>query len=68
MGCAEDLVEGLRACTEFRDVGLAEEDGAGSAHARDQQVIFRGDVVFEKRRAIGGADAGGIDQVLVRDR
>ena len=65
--CAEDTVEGLRAGTELGDVGFAEEDGAGGAHARDEQVVLCGDVVFEEGRAEGGADAGGFEEVLVRD-
>ena len=66
-GCAEDTVEGLRAGAELGDVGFAEEDGAGGAHARDEQVVVCGDVVFEEGRAEGGADAGGFEEVLVRD-
>ena len=67
VGCAEDTVEGLRAGTELGDVGFAEEDGAGGAHARDEQVVLGGDVVLEEGRAEGGADAGGFDEVLVGD-
>jgi len=67
VGCAEDTVEGLRAGTEFGDVGFSEEDGASGAHARDEQVVLRGDVVFEEERTIGSADAGGVNEVFVRD-
>jgi hypothetical protein len=61
------MVEGLRAGTELGDVGFAEEDGAGGAHARDEQVVVCGHVVFEEGRAEGGADAGRFEEVLVRD-
>ena len=33
---------------ELGDVGFSEEDGTGGAHARDEQVVVCGDVVFEE--------------------
>ena len=65
--CAEDGVEGLRAGAEFGRIGLADDDCAGAPHALDDDVVFGGDVVLEERRAEGGADAAGFEQVLVRD-
>jgi hypothetical protein len=49
MGRAEESVESLRACAEFWRVGLADDDGAGTPHALDQDVVFRGDMVLEER-------------------
>ena len=67
MGCTEDGVEGLRAGAELGSVGFADEDSSGSAHARHEQVVLGGNMVLEERRAVGGADAGGIDEVFVGD-
>ena len=64
---AEDSVECLRAGAEFGRVGFADDDGAGAPHALDDDVVFGGDVVLVERRAEGGADAAGLDQVLVGD-
>src|SRR5438067_2955361 len=68
MGCAEDTIEGLRSGAELRSVGLADDDGAGLTHARDQQVILGRHVVFVDRRPEGGSDPRGINEVLVRNR
>ena len=65
---AEHAVEGLRSGAELRRVGLADRHRACGAHARDDQRVARRDVVLVEQRAAGRANAGGVDQVLVRDR
>ena len=68
MGCTEDGVESLRPCSELGSVRFADEDSSGSAHARHEQVVLGGNMVLEERRAVGGANACGIDEVFVGDR
>ena len=67
-GDAEDLVEGVPAGGELRDVGLADGDHAGLLHPLDHQVVGVRDEVGPGRRAEGGADAGRQVIVLVRHR
>ena len=65
---AEDLVEGAAAGAEFGRVRLAHHDAALALDALDQRVRFRRHVIGEQRRAVGGADARDIGEVLDRYR
>src|SRR5438552_1044553 len=47
---------------------IAEGDGAGGREPLDDGVVFGGHVIGVDRRAEGGADTFGRDEVLVRDR
>ena len=67
-GRAEDGVEGLRAGAELGRVRLADDDRAGAAQARDEQRVRGRDVVAVDRRAVGRPHAGGVLEVLDRDR
>ena len=67
-GGAEHLVDGVRAGCEFRRVGLGENDGAGGFQAAHDLGVLVGNVVLEKRRAEGGADARRHRDVLDADR
>ena len=65
---AEHFVVGLRAEAEFRHVGLADDDGAGGAHALDDVAVLLRHEIGEDARAEGGAQALRQRQVLDRDR
>ena len=67
-GGAEHRVERVRARAPLGRVGLADHDRAGLAQPGGQQRVLVGDVIAERRRAVGGAHTGRVDQVLVRDR
>jgi hypothetical protein len=49
---------------EFRERALADHDGARLAQPRHQDVVTPRHVVREDRRAMRGANAGGLDLVL----
>jgi len=51
---------------ELVEVGLADVDVAGRLEQCNRLGRGVGDVVGEDRRAVGGADAGGVEQVLDR--
>ena len=58
----------MRAGAPLRRVRLADEDRARLAQARDLQGVGLGHVLAVGRRAVGRAHAGGVLQILVRDR
>ena len=63
-GRAPHGIAGVGAGTELRHVGLADDDGAGRAHARDHGgVALRHEVAIE-RRAVGRQQPPGLVQVL----
>ena len=68
VGGAEEVVVGLGVARELGQVRLAEDDRAGGAQAGDGVRVAYGDVVGERRRAGGRADAGGLEAVLDGDR
>ena len=49
-------------------VGLAEHHRAGVLELLDDRGVVAGNVVVEEQRAGGGADAFGLEEILVRDR
>ena len=57
----------MRAGAELGDVGLADDHRTSPPETLDEQCVLHGDVVPIDGRAIGGADAGGVDQVLDGD-
>ena len=65
---AEHVVVALRAKAEFRHVGLADDDGAGGAHALDDVAVLLRHEIGEDARAESGAQALRQRQVLDRDR
>ena len=65
---AEHLVEGASARAELRRVGLAHHDAALALDAFDQRMRSRGHMVGEDRRAVGGAHARHVVEVLDRHR
>ena len=65
---AEHLVEGVGAGAEFRRVRLGVDHAAVRLQMLDQDVGALGHVVLEDRRAVGGAHAGDVGQVLDRHR
>ena len=65
---AEHFVEGAAAGAELRRVGLGHHDAALALDALDQGMRLRRHVVGEQRRAVGGADARDIGEVLDRHR
>ena len=67
-GLAEHVVERVGAGAELRRVGLAEDDRARRAQPLDRQRIGVGHVVGVDPRAVGGAQAGRLGEVLDPDR
>ena len=67
-GRAEDAVERVRAGAPLGRVGLADEDRARLAQALDLQRVGVRHVLAERGRAVRRAHAGGVLQILVRDR
>ncbi len=47
---------------------FSQQHRAGSFQAANDFGVFRGDPIFEQRTGSGGADAGGVDQILERER
>ena len=64
---AEHLVEGAATRAELRRVRLAHHDAALALDALDQRMRLLGHVVGEDRRAVGGAHAAHVGQVLDRN-
>ena len=64
---AEDLVEGVGAVAEFRRVRLGQDDGAIVLQGLNQDVGSLGDMIGENGRAVCGAYAGHVLQVLDGD-
>ncbi len=65
---AEDGIVGVRAKTEFRHIGLADEDGPGLAQPCHHRAISFRDMVAEERRALGGRQARHVLQVFHGNR
>ena len=63
-GCAEQVVEGVRAQPELGHVGLGDDDAAGRLHARRHHRVLRRNGVFQQRAAQGGGKARGVAGVL----
>ena len=61
---APHRVAAVRARAEFRHVGLADDDGAGGAHAADHDVVVGRHEVAIERRAVGGEKVLGLLEVL----
>ena len=61
---AADGIEAVRSQAEFGRVGLADQDRAGGPDARGKQFVLVGYMIAEDRRAVRGANARGLDQIL----
>ena len=64
---AGDAIDGIArvgAGAEFRRVGFAQHNRAGRLHAGDDALIGGGDIVAKDRAAKGGAQPGGVLQIL----
>jgi hypothetical protein len=70
-GIAGDAEHGVARVTvvgELRHVGLAENQRAGSAGARDGKLVMAAAVVAQRRRAVGRRQVGRQQAVLDRER
>ena len=65
---SEQFVASQAARAEFRGVGLADQNCAGSLERRNGRCIDGRDVVRQSSRTGGGTHAGSSDQVLDRER
>ena len=66
-GGSEHLIEGLRAGSELRGIGLADDDRAGCLETLDVELVLLGNEVAIDRRSERGADPTGQGEVLARD-
>ena len=64
---AVERVDRGDAAAELVGVGLAEQHGAGAFELFDDRGVGARDVLVEQPRAGRGADAGGFDQIFMRD-
>src|SRR5205814_10400241 len=67
-GAAVQRIPALAASPAGRAVGLAQENRARRAHARDDGRVLVRNVVLELAQARGGGDARGVEDVLGRER
>jgi len=65
---AKEEIVGHADPTERRRIGLAQHDAAGRLEALDRRRVLGRHVVAVERRAEGGSDTFGDDQVLHRER
>ena len=61
-------VKAVAAMPPFRRIGLADHDRPRRPHPRNDQVIGLGYMIGVKRRAIGRAEAFGVQEILHRQR
>ena len=64
----EHCIDGVCACTEFRRIGFSQHDGSRRLQATHDLGVLLRDVILVERRAERGADAGGVRQILDRNR
>ena len=63
-GLAEYLIGGLGPQSEFREVGLSQQDGSGLLEAANRGGILSGNAALEQFRSAGGPDSGSVETVF----